>query len=104
MAIDVVMPQMGAYGTGVSSEVTRSIGPSRSSKASSQTIAAISPAMPPVRVSSCTTSSLFVFFHGRKNRFLVQRQQRAQVDHFRVDAFLASSRPLPSTCAPWPRN
>src|SRR2546422_3881330 len=53
---------VGAYGTGVSSEVTRISGPSRSPNAFSHRIAAISPAIPPVFVSSCTTRHLLVFF------------------------------------------
>ena len=56
------------------------------------TTAAISPAMPPVRVSSCTTSSLFVLLHRRENRFAVERQQRAQVDHLGLDAFFRQFR------------
>src|SRR6266481_9792076 len=53
---------VGAYGTGVSSDVTRIRGPSRSPNAFSQRIAAISPAIPPVFVSSWTTKHLLVFF------------------------------------------
>src|SRR5438105_3327299 len=56
---------VGAYGRGTSCAVTRMIGPSSHSKACSLMRAAISPAMPPVRVSSCTITTLFVFWTVR---------------------------------------
>ena len=52
---------MGAKGTGVSGAVSRLTGASRCSKASSAIVAAISAPKPPVRVSSCRTSTLDVF-------------------------------------------
>src|SRR5206468_3274750 len=52
---------VGAYGNGTSCAVTRMIGPSSHSNACSLIRAAISPAIPPVRVSWCTMSTLFVF-------------------------------------------
>src|SRR6058998_3555123 len=52
---------VGAYGSGTSCAVTRMIGPSSHANACSLMRAAISPATPPVRVSSCTMSTLFVF-------------------------------------------
>jgi hypothetical protein len=45
--------------------VTRRIGASSHSNAFSLMRIAISPAMPPVRVSSCTMSTRFVFFTTR---------------------------------------
>ena len=54
-AVDVVMPQMG-----VSGAVRRFTGASRDSNASSAIVAAISAPKPPVRVSSCRTSTLEV--------------------------------------------
>src|ERR1043166_1376133 len=52
----------GEKGTGVSSAVIRTMGPSRSSNASSLTMAASSPARPPVLVSSWRRITLLVFF------------------------------------------
>ena len=51
----------GENGTGLSGAVTRRTGASRSSNASSAIVAAISPPKPPVRVSSCSTSTFDVF-------------------------------------------
>src|SRR2546427_3606020 len=51
---------VGAYGSGTSWAVTRMIGPSSHSNACSLMRAVISPATPPVRVSSWTISTLLV--------------------------------------------
>ena len=75
-----------------SAAATRRMGPSRSSKADSHTCAVISPAMPPVRVSSVPTRSLFVQPHRIDKGLAVERPKRAQVQHFSLDAL--ASQPL----------
>ena len=57
----------------------RTIGPSRSSNASSLMIAAISPAKPPVRECSCRMMTLFVFLTVCSDGFAVERRDRAEV-------------------------
>ncbi len=53
---------------------------SRSPSPSSATVASTSPAQPPVRGPSSTTTSRFVFATERKDRRAVERAHRAQVD------------------------
>ena len=55
----------GEKGTGVSGAAIRFTGASRSSNASSAIVAAISPPNPPVRVSSCRTSTFEICAHSR---------------------------------------
>ena len=66
----------------------RTIGPSRSSNASSLMIAAISPARPPVRECSCRMMTLLVFSTSRDG-FAIKRRNRAQVHDFDLDSLFA---------------
>ena len=60
----------GENGTGVSGAVMRFTGASRSSNASSAIVAAISAPKPPVRVSSCRTSTFDVLRADSSTAFL----------------------------------
>ena len=78
-----------AAGKGMCGVVMRTIGPSRSQKASSATIEAISAPQPQSRGFSSTVKSRPVFATEPKNGLRVERHKRAHVDDFRVDPMLA---------------
>ena len=82
----------GENGTGVSGAAIRFTGASRSSNASSAIVAAISAPKPPVRVSSCRTSTFDVLRDALEHGLLVPRDQRAQVDDLDRDVLRLRAR------------
>ena len=82
----------------VSGYVTRSTGASSRSNRSSMMTADSSAPIPSVFTSSCTISDAARLFDRPKDRVLVERQERPQVDHLDLDALLEpSDRPLRAT-------
>jgi hypothetical protein len=79
----------GENGTGVSGAAIRFTGASRSSNASSAIVAAISAPNPPVRVSSCSTSTFDVFRTDSST---------ACLSHGRIERRSMISTDAPSTC------
>ena len=76
----------GENGTGRVGRGDPRTGASRSSNASSAIVAAISAPKPPVRVSSCRTSTFDVLRTLVEHGLLVPRHHRAQVDDLDRDA------------------
>src|SRR6185437_8185375 len=81
----------GENGTGVSGAVIRFTGASRSSNASSEIVAAISPPKPPVCVSSCRTRTFEVF---RADSSTACLSQGCSVRRSRI----STETPSPSSC------